>query len=316
MVVHRIFLAISVFGLLLTARANAQEATIVQPFAGSTHLGQYAAEFDQVTVLKGKGDAVEPLSVEGVVRTSVFRPPEGKSILEIRHSFKRALRAAGFEILYNGKVNDNRHETTEVARKANTPRTYKNIGNHQVYRSDLDSIYTFPQHYISSVREQNGQKTVFSIILSAERGNIYLTEEATSGVQEEGTVTISEASLSREMEEAGKAVLYGIQFDVGSAVIRPTSASSLDVIAKVLKARPGLFYVVGHTSDTGSFELNMKLSRQRAEAIVSALGTQYGIDTSRLLATGVGPAAPLASNKNEAGQQLNRRVELVDRLDR
>ncbi|MEO0830533.1 MAG: OmpA family protein, partial [Pseudomonadota bacterium] len=121
--------------------------------------------------------------------------------------------------------------------------------------------------------------------------------------------------MTSEMDADGKAILYGVQFDVGSAVLRPSSDTSLDVIANVLRDRPGRFYIVGHTSDTGGFEINMRLSEARAQAIIDALGARYGIDTSRLQAAGVGPVAPLASNQNEAGRQLNRRVEVVERLE-
>lgn len=106
----------------------------------------------------------------------------------------------------------------------------------------------------------------------------------------------------------------GVQFDTGSAVIRPSSMGSLKTIADVLSAREGQFYIVGHTDDTGGFETNMRLSLERATAIVEALVGHHGIDPSRLQASGVGPLAPLASNENDAGRQLNRRVELVERL--
>lgn len=116
------------------------------------------------------------------------------------------------------------------------------------------------------------------------------------------------------MDDTGKAILYGVQFDTGSAVIRPSSAGSLETIAEVLRSRDGRFYVVGHTDDAGGFEMNIRLSNDRAAAIVDALVTQYGIDRTRLQAGGVGPLAPLATNDNDAGRQLNRRVELVERL--
>ena len=73
-------------------------------------------------------------------------------------------------------------------------------------------------------------------------------------------------------------------------------------------------YVVGHTDDKGSPEYNLGLSSKRAKAVVKALVSQYGIKESRLIGYGVGPYAPSANNKNDLGRQLNRRVELVERL--
>ena len=83
-------------------------------------------------------------------------------------------------------------------------------------------------------------------------------------------------------------------------------------IAKLLKADPNLkVYVVGHTDNTASLDLNLKLSRERAEAVAQALVSGHGIDAGRLIGQGVGPLAPVASNDSEEGRAKNRRVELV-----
>jgi OmpA-OmpF porin, OOP family len=114
--------------------------------------------------------------------------------------------------------------------------------------------------------------------------------------------------------EAGSAILYGIEFDTGTSVTRPSSIAALQVVANVLQSRPGNYYIVGHTDDTGAFDFNMALSRDRAASVVAALTGDYSIDPARLQPGGVGPMAPVASNDTEAGRQLNRRVELVRRL--
>lgn len=56
----------------------------------------------------------------------------------------------------------------------------------------------------------------------------------------------------------------------------------------------------------------MKLSQARADAVVMALTSKYGIVSTRLKAYGVGPLAPVASNKTDEGRAKNRRVELVE----
>ena len=58
---------------------------------------------------------------------------------------------------------------------------------------------------------------------------------------------------------------------------------------------------------------DMDLSRRRAASVANALVSQFGIAADRLKAVGVGPVSPVASNRTEAGQALNRRVELVDK---
>ncbi len=58
-------------------------------------------------------------------------------------------------------------------------------------------------------------------------------------------------------------------------------------------------------------EDNLNLSLERAEAVVEALVSEHEIERSRLLAKGVGPLAPVASNASEEGRAQNRRVALV-----
>jgi outer membrane protein OmpA-like peptidoglycan-associated protein len=70
-------------------------------------------------------------------------------------------------------------------------------------------------------------------------------------------------------------------------------------------------YVVGHTDNKGGVDYNLKLSKQRAESVVKALNTRYGIQRSRLYSFGVGLFSPIASNQSEDGRAKNRRVELV-----
>ncbi|MCC6577911.1 MAG: OmpA family protein, partial [Flavobacteriales bacterium] len=65
-----------------------------------------------------------------------------------------------------------------------------------------------------------------------------------------------------------------------------------------------------HTDNTGDFAHNMKLSKDRAAAVVSYLVSK-GISQSRLNADGVGPLCPVTTNKDEEGRKKNRRVEIV-----
>lgn len=125
-------------------------------------------------------------------------------------------------------------------------------------------------------------------------------------------VVADAGAMRKSIRETGKAALYGIYFDTGKAEVKPESKQALEQIAKLLKSDAGLkLYVVGHTDNTGIFDANIKLSQDRAAAVVNALVSSYGIPASRLKACGDGPTAPVASNDTEEGRALNRRVELV-----
>lgn len=119
-------------------------------------------------------------------------------------------------------------------------------------------------------------------------------------------------AFSNDIRTTGHAAVYGIYFDTGKASIKPESAQAIAEIAKLLKSDPGLkVHVVGHTDNVGGIESNIKLSQNRADAVVQELVKNQGIAASRLRAFGCGQFAPVLSNDTEDGRAKNRRVELV-----
>jgi OOP family OmpA-OmpF porin len=125
-------------------------------------------------------------------------------------------------------------------------------------------------------------------------------------------VVADAASLNSSIASTGKVVAEGIYFEADKAAIKPESAPAIEEIVKLMKQNPKLaLYVVGHTAKAGTLEGSLKLSIDRANAIVEAL-IGKGIAAARLKAVGVGPYSPAASNRTEEGKAKNRRVELVE----
>src|SRR6185295_1032935 len=121
----------------------------------------------------------------------------------------------------------------------------------------------------------------------------------------------AQEQLAKDLQELGRARVYGINFDSDSAVIRDESKPTIDRIAAVLKANPGWKLTIeGHTDSTASAAHNQQLSKQRADAVKAYLQSA-GIDGGRLTAVGYGAGKPVASNSSESGRAQNRRVELV-----
>ncbi|HEX5391115.1 MAG TPA: OmpA family protein, partial [Burkholderiaceae bacterium] len=58
------------------------------------------------------------------------------------------------------------------------------------------------------------------------------------------------------------------------------------------------------------FDDNLELSAQRALTVTRALVAE-GMPSSRVFAAAFGAEQPVASNSNEAGRALNRRVEMA-----
>jgi OmpA-OmpF porin, OOP family len=100
-----------------------------------------------------------------------------------------------------------------------------------------------------------------------------------------------------------------INFSAGSAAIDPSSREVLNALASVaLRCDRFSIEVAGHTDNQGGRELNMDLSRARADAVATYL-TGQGVARSRLTARGYGPDRPRMSNATPAGQAANRRIE-------
>ncbi|MDJ0821233.1 MAG: OmpA family protein [Paracoccaceae bacterium] len=105
-------------------------------------------------------------------------------------------------------------------------------------------------------------------------------------------------------------VLHGIQFDFDSDVIRPSSRVVLaDLYNGLSEAGASSVRIVGHSSSEGADDYNRDLSQRRAASVVSAL-VALGMEASVLSAVGRGEDDPIASNEDEAGRSLNRRVEV------
>ncbi len=130
---------------------------------------------------------------------------------------------------------------------------------------------------------------------------------------ETGLVVANAEAMGKDIEELGRTVLDGLQFEHDSAILMTESKPALDEIAKLLKLLGNNnFYVVGHTDSTGTFAYNMKLSTDRATSVRAALVKDYGVAPDRLQAVGAGPIAPVFTNSSDSGRDRNRRVELVE----
>ena len=105
--------------------------------------------------------------------------------------------------------------------------------------------------------------------------------------------------------------MHGLNFDFNQTTLTADSTTAPEDNSRLSGSESGApFYVVGHTDNVGDYAFNLGLSDRRAKSIVEKL-KESGIAATRLAAVGVGPVAPLSSNRLETGQASNRRVELV-----
>ena len=104
--------------------------------------------------------------------------------------------------------------------------------------------------------------------------------------------------------------LPGVHFITNSDRLVDEAYQILEQVAGTLRRYPQLIVeVAGHTDTNGNADMNMNLSLRRAFAVRSHL-IRSGVQPAQLVARGYGESSPIASNTTEAGQAMNRRVEL------
>jgi outer membrane protein OmpA-like peptidoglycan-associated protein len=193
---------------------------------------------------------------------------------------------------------------------ATPPSVLAIIRNHQQALAQIGGSTQFEdQRYTNLKLTKDGKEVWVQVDTAWQRGYMLSIVEKQAMVQE---VVASADLFQSGLRTTGHVEVPGIFFDTGKSVLKPESDASIGEIAKLLKADPALkVFVVGHTDNVAALDLNMKLSQARADAVVQALVTKNGIAAPRLVARGVGPLAPVASNDAEDGRAKNRRVELV-----
>ncbi|NGY05589.1 OmpA family protein [Solimonas terrae] len=105
-------------------------------------------------------------------------------------------------------------------------------------------------------------------------------------------------------------LLRGVNFEDNSARLTVNAKMILDGVADALGKSPDLQVEIdGHTDSRGSDAYNQALSEQRADAVMQYL-VERGVAGERMTTRGFGEIEPIADNHDEAGRELNRRVEL------
>lgn len=101
-----------------------------------------------------------------------------------------------------------------------------------------------------------------------------------------------------------------VNFIESGTRMRTSAYPVLDrVVALADACREANISITGHTDSTGGEALNRELSLARAQAVAAWLA-QRGIDENRIVVTGAGSSAPVASNATRYGRSLNRRIEI------
>lgn len=137
-------------------------------------------------------------------------------------------------------------------------------------------------------------------------------EELEGGFGEIRTLATDSDSLLVRINES-------LLFAPGSEVLLETSHPFLSVIADKLEHHPIDIRVEGHadkiTSEAGQFENSWELSTARAVSVLRYFVQQRLIAIERLSAVGYGAERPLVEDSNASDSFLNRRVDIILRVN-
>jgi OOP family OmpA-OmpF porin len=112
------------------------------------------------------------------------------------------------------------------------------------------------------------------------------------------------------IEENQIVILEKIYFETDSAEIQQRSYPIIDAVAATLIGNPQItmIEIQGHADERSSDEYNVRLTRDRAAAVLEAL-VQRGTDRRRMRSAGYGERCPIDASHNETAWEKNRRVE-------
>jgi len=304
----------SIVALMISTNLFAQRTTdiegskdypLVSRFIGSIIEWYQVRNFDRYFILSLNDNKISNFEIDGKITRIQYSVGKEHSIFEIFKSYENSLKGSDFEILTT--LND------------------KNCGanlQEQLYNDEFNGLNKLPREalnpgddefYYLAAKKNIENKNIFIVVYTAfERGDLLVTFDAIE-VQalEKGLVTVKD--LDSDLSQNGHIAIYGIHFDSGKSEIKQGSTQTLKNIAEFLNTHPNKKYIIaGHTDNKGNFDVNLKLSLERANAVLNELVTNYNVKVTQLKAYGDGSTAPIATNTTDEGRAKNRRVEIVE----
>lgn len=286
---------------------NSKDHPLLSRFEGSWIYKYNVKQFETYTYpisseLVDYNKLKESESIDGEYTFIEYASPAGVTATQIYRTYETQLTKAGFKIVFSCRTSECGDMPMHFVREyvdGSTALGNSMVGDKGSFLVATGSYKDDPYYVIVVVgedRRDNNSRYLLNII---RQENL-------------DTDKVDVASVTDKLETEGRIAFYGIQFDLNSAELKPESTEALQVMADYLSATPDSeVLIVGHTDNSGNFELNMELSQKRADAVVKRLSADFAIDAKRLIPVGVGMAAPLASNATEEGREKNRRVEMV-----
>ena len=135
----------------------------------------------------------------------------------------------------------------------------------------------------------------------------------------QGEISQKEIALHQAKDKLTVTILDRILFPSGQATLTPEGEQLIEKVGAILvKVAGQRILIEGHTDNvpigatlSTRFPSNWELSSARAAEVVKYLISRAQLSPQQLSAVGRADTSPVASNTNEEGRRLNRRIEII-----
>lgn len=264
---------------------------------------------------KGKIDFDHPMLLEGKVTRIQYTVSASNSSALVLQNYKAALTKSGYTIMTaisGGELGyaDRPHTWKDKYYEAGG---FYNGLNNAKFGIGIHFPTWKKDHSFIVAKGDYAGKDIYAKVYTVADENYTLITLDVIEVEPPQTGMVTAEDISSGITRYGFIAIYDIHFDTGKTEPNPDSEKAFINISAFLNANPSKkFYIVGHTDNIGSFESNMKLSEDRAKAVVKELIEKHNINPSQLSSYGVSSLSPVTSNSTPEGRTKNRRVVIVE----
>lgn len=170
------------------------------------------------------------------------------------------------------------------------------------------SVYNQVSNYLTELNPFGFNENVGKVSAYEDAINLFYLKN----INDIQSTAPEKADYTEQATEVMASGEWRINFKTGSAQISSTSSNELEKIYNLLiQAENTKLTIVGHTDNVGNPDSNIKLSKDRAEAVVDYLRAK-NIPLNRFqLIDGKGANEPTADNATAEGKAKNRRVVIT-----
>ena len=310
--------ASSAFGQTSSDIKGSKDYPTISRFKGSkiifykeTKWGSYKLPVSK----KGKINWGKPMGLEGKVTRIQYAVSLDNNPEFVMQNYKAGFKRSGYDIMIaiaNEELGYTGRPHTWHGKYYVGGGYYNGLNNGKFGLGPQFPIWQ-KNHSFIAVRGREAKRDIYAIVYTVVAGKYVLITQDVIEVKAVQTGLVSVDNMSSDITKKGHIAIYGIHFGSGSSVLKVSSGKSLKTVSNYINGNKNKkFYIVGHTDNVGSFDSNMKLSRERAESVVVELIKKYKVDGGQLKSYGVSSLVPVYSNRTSEGRTENRRVEVVE----